>query len=119
MSHEILDVDGSVICVRISDMMRYSDQTELQAAAAGLIEQCRKIRLLVRLDNFQGWERDKRWDDVAFLMMHGDDIEKMAIVGDMRWRDDALLFVGKGFRATEIEFFAPESLVQAEHWVKA
>ncbi len=118
MAYEILGTDGHVIAVRIAAWMRPSDQKALQEVAAARMAQGRKIRLLVRLENFLGWERGAGWDDVGFLMEHGDDIEKMAIVGEDRWKEDVFLFVGKGLRATEIEFFAPESLREAEDWVR-
>ena len=41
--------------------------------------------------------------------------EKMAIVGDDKWQDDAFAFTAKGFRATAIEFFTPSRLNEATH----
>ena len=40
-------------------------------------------------------------------MEQGRHIEKMAIVGDEKRRDDALAFTANGFRATAIELFTP------------
>ena len=71
------------------------------------------------VENFQGWEKGVDWSDVDFLLAHGNDIARMAIVGDERWKVEALAFVGKGFRTTEIEFFSPSSLKEAEGWVRA
>ena len=50
-------------------------------------------------------------------MEQGQQIEKMAIVGDEKWRDDALAFTAKGFRPTAIEFFAPLRLNEARTWL--
>jgi hypothetical protein len=50
-------------------------------------------------------------------MTHGDDIARIAIVGDPRWMDQTLAFAGKGFRATEIEFFPPSSAKEADLWI--
>lgn len=119
MACQILRADDAVVTVRISERMRVSDQRALQSVAAERIAAGNKIRLLVRLEDFHGWERDPGWEDVGFLIRHGDDIVRMAIVGDLRWKEDALLFVGKGYRSTEIEYFAPEALAQAEAWVQA
>lgn len=52
-------------------------------------------------------------------MKHGNDVDKMALVGDERWKEEALLFVGKGLRSTEVEFFPSSSLKKAEEWVRA
>jgi hypothetical protein len=43
----------------------------------------------------------------------------MAIVGDERWRDEALAFTGKGFRPTAIDFFPAARLTEARLWLNA
>ena len=50
-------------------------------------------------------------------MEEGQHIEKMAIVGDEKWRDDTLAFNAKGFRPTALEFFAAAGLNQARTWL--
>jgi SpoIIAA-like len=52
-------------------------------------------------------------------MEEGQHIEKMAIVGDEKWRDDALAFTAKGFRPTAIEFFSAVRLNDARTWLAA
>ena len=119
MAHKIIEIDDALVSVRITDLFRLEDQLALQKLATELIEKFNKLRILVVIDQFQGWERNAEWDDVGFLMEHGDDIEKMAIVADERWKDQAFLFIGKGFRATEIEFFPPSASREAEQWIRA
>ncbi|MBM4201788.1 MAG: STAS/SEC14 domain-containing protein [Gammaproteobacteria bacterium] len=119
MSFKIIETDDDVICVRLSGQMRFADQQALQARARALIDQGKEVRVLVYASDFQGWERTDNWSDVGFLMEHGDDIVKMAIIGDERWKDDVFLFVGKGLRTTQIEFFAANRGSEAEHWVRA
>ncbi|MBS1212205.1 MAG: hypothetical protein H6R26_821 [Proteobacteria bacterium] len=119
MAYEILQSDGDVVRVRLSGVIHMSDQRAIQEAAATLIEQGRKVKVLAITDDFHGWDKDEDWSDIGFLLEHGNDIVKMAIVGDERWKDDAFLFVGKGLRTTEIEFFPASSLKEAEAWVRA
>ena len=119
MACDIFNTDNAVVYVRLSDFMRPSDQQALQAVAEELIEKGHKPRVLAILANFRGWERSEEWGDVGFLMERGDHIVKLAIVGDERWRDEVFLFVGRGLRATEIEFFSPACLKEAEVWVRA
>jgi hypothetical protein len=119
LAHKIIEIDGTLITARITDVFQYSDHQALQKVAAELIEKLKKIRLLVVIDQFQGWERNPGWNDMGFLMEHGDDIEKIAVVADERWKDQAFLFTGKGLRTTEIEFFPLSSLQQAGEWVRA
>lgn len=119
MAYEIIRIEGAVLYVRVSGVMKLADQEALQKAGIGLIAEGRKVRLHVTLDEFQGWEKGVDWGDVDFLMAHGNDIAKIAIVGDERWKDQILVFVGKGLRTTEIEFFPPSSAKEAEAWIHA
>ena len=118
MPHEIEFIDDTLISVRISGVMKVSDQARLQSLARDLIGQGKGVRLLAKLENFQGWEKSEQWGDASFLSEHGNAIVKMAIVGDERWKDEVFLFAGKGLRTTEIAFFSPSSLTEAEAWVR-
>jgi hypothetical protein len=119
VAYEINRIDGAVLYVRISGIMQLSDQESLQTAGMGLIKQGRKVRLLVTLENFQGWEKGVDWGDVDFMTAHGDDVAKIALVGDERWKEQFFAFVGRGLRSTEVEFFPTFSVKEAEKWVRA
>jgi len=119
MAQEIIRIDGDVAYVKISGVMKLADQEAFQTAAMKLIARGRKVRLLATLEDFRGWEKGVDWGDIGFLMAHGNDVAKMAIVGDERWKDEVFAFVGKGLRTTEIEFFPPSSSKEAESWILA
>lgn len=118
MAHEIIQTDGAFVAVRIRGLMRLADMQAMQATTQKLIEQGKKPRCLVVAEDFQGWDKQDDWNDVGFFVEHGDDIEKMAIVGDERWKDDIYLFTGKGLRKTRIEFFPASALREAEAWLR-
>ena len=119
MACEISRIDDAVLYVRISGIMKLADQQSLQSSGMELIAQDKKVRLLVTLENFRGWEQGEDWSDVGFLIRHGNDVAKIALVGDERWKDLAFAFVGKGLRTTEIEFFPSSSSKEAERWIHA
>ena len=119
MAHEIIDSDDGFICVRFSGLMRFADQLALQAAAREWLDQGKPVRVLACAENFGGWEKTDDWSDIGFMLEHGDGIVRMAIVGDERWREDIFLFLGKGLRRTEIEFFTTDRRAEAERWVRA
>ena len=50
-------------------------------------------------------------------MEQGQHIEMKAVVGDEKWRDDALAFTAEGFRPTAIEFFPPSRMNEARIWL--
>lgn len=118
MAYEIIKIEDAMVHLRISGIMQLRDQQALQNLGKKWIGEGRKVRLLVTLEDFEGWEKGMDWGDVDFLMVHGNDIAKMALVGDERWKDQMFAFVGKGLRTTEIEYFSPSSLKEAETWIR-
>ncbi|MBN2108858.1 MAG: STAS/SEC14 domain-containing protein [Deltaproteobacteria bacterium] len=119
MACEILRIDGEIVHIRLKGIMKPTDLQSLQTTGKQLIGQGVKPRLLVTLDDFQGWEKGVDWNDVGFMLTQGKNILKMAIVGDERWKEDVFAFVAKGLRPTEIEFFAPSAAKDAESWIRA
>ena len=120
MPVEIVDPAGNLLQIRIRGMLKKADYDRIIQIAKEAIAREGKIRALAILDGFEGWERHEDWGDVSFMMEQGQHIEKMAIVGDEKWRDDALAFTAKGFRPTAIEFFFPPSrLNEAGLWLDA
>ncbi len=119
MAYEIIKVEDSTVHIRIKDLMQIADKNMLESLAMEMISKGKKIRLVALLEDFKGWEKSEVWGDVGFMMEHGDDIVKMAIVGEEKWKDPMLIFAGKGLRKTEIEFFPTAALKKAEEWAKA
>lgn len=120
MANQILRKEGdNVVRACISKFMTVADQKALEAVAKKLIDDGQKIRVVVTLTDFHGWELNDGWgDDLDFSFEYGDKIEVIAIVGEEKWRQQALLFVGKGFRRTRIEYFSPAALKSAEDWIR-
>ena len=52
------------------------------------------------------------------MVAYGDRIRRIAIVGDARWQDEALAFVGQGFRVTDVRYFVPAALEEANAWIR-
>lgn len=119
MTCEIIQpgTDG-VVHARISGIMTHADQLGLEDKAKELMDDGRKVRVLITLEDFDGWDRDEAWgDDMQFQLEYANEIDRIAIVGEQRWKDPALMFVGKGFRDTDIEFFLPDALDAAKAWL--
>jgi len=117
MAFNLIESSDDFLHVRVSGVMTLKDQAALQDAARVLIARGLRPRVLAVLAGFAGWAKGQDWGDMSFLSEHGDDISRMAIVGEERWRDDALMFVAKGLRATGIEYFTPADLDRARAWL--
>jgi len=119
MACEIIRIEDDLIFARVTGVMRLADQKTLQNIAGQVIARGGKVRLLAIFEDFHGWEKGVDWSDIDFLIEHGSEVAKMAIVGDKNWRVEIFAFVGKGVRTTEIEFFPSDRFKEAESWVRA
>jgi len=107
------------ICVlRIGGILKRSEFGAEQNALARKIDMGSKPRLLVILENFEGWERGADWgNDLDFLFLHSGKISKIAIVAESRWETLALAFAGAEVRRAPVKFFPSAELEQARNWL--
>jgi SpoIIAA-like len=110
--------DG-VYRLEVSGLLRKPD---LDAAQRALLDEighaaAGTIRLLVVLDDFEGWEAGAAWNDLTFYVRHGDRLERIAIVGEERWRGHALMFAAADLRRGPVEYFTPDAMAAARAWL--
>ena len=117
MSAEITEYSDGILSARISGKLTHAELVALQHAASDLIKLEGKVRLLVIVENFQGWDRGGDWGDLSFMRENDQHMEKIAIVGDRKWEDFALIFTGKNYRECPVEYFQPEEIPQAQAWL--
>ncbi len=72
---------------------------------------------MIHLENFAGWESGEQWGDVSFFFRHDQDIERIAVAGDPRWRDEMQVFLFADYRQAEARFFAETDLEPARAWL--
>ena len=102
--------------VKASGTLRKSELDAVQGTVAPALARG-KVRLLIVLEHFDGWERGADWNDVRFYERHGQNVERIAIVGDEKWRADAQVFLLAGLRAAPVRFFTADELEQARGWL--
>lgn len=113
-----LEQDGpNVGVMRISGKLVKAELDGMHAAAAKKMESDTQVKLMIVLDNFQGWAPDPNWGDLDFYAAHGDKITRIAVVGDLKHKDDLMMFLGAGFRKAPVKYFPPEQLSQARQWL--
>jgi hypothetical protein len=115
-----IDYEADDIClVRASGLLGQSEFTAEQGILAGKMDAGVKPRILAILDNFEGWERGKDWDDLDYLFAHSNDVAKIAIVAEPKWETQALAFAGAGMRRAPVKVFPPGEVEQARAWLKS
>jgi SpoIIAA-like len=105
------------------DVHGWLRQEELERCEDALVGEIRRIgpvRLLVVLNGFEGWqEAGNDWRDLTFYVKYGDSIERIAIVGDEKWRSETLMFTGADLRRAPVEFFTQDNADGARAWLSA
>ncbi|MCL4791829.1 MAG: STAS/SEC14 domain-containing protein [Gammaproteobacteria bacterium] len=119
MAAELVSVDDGLVTLRVSGRLTQSELASLQQRSAGIIRQTGTVRVLVLVEHFEGWEQGGQWDDFSFQEANDPHIARMAIVGDEKWRDLALLFTSKDLRQFPLEYFAADQLAAARAWLAA
>ena len=116
MSIEISGVEDHLVTVRVTKTLTKAELARAHGVALDAIGTHGTIRILVITTEFLGWSRDDDWSDVSFPSTQDRHIQKIAVVGDKRWEDEALAFLGKGFRPVAIEYFL--DLGKARAWLR-
>jgi len=119
MSISLQHEDGNVYRIEMSGLLRQAEFQRCEGELADRMEQNASVRLLFVMRDFEGWERQGAWNDLTFFVKHGGQIERIAIVADEQWRNQALLFAAAGLRRAPVEFFAQNDLASARKWVSA
>ena len=110
---------NNIYVLHFSGVVKRSEFGSGQSALAGEIDAGVAPRVLAILEDFEGWEKGADWNDLDFMLSHGDKIAKIAIVGEPRWEPQALAFAGAGFRSAPVKFFPAAQLAEARVWLDA
>jgi hypothetical protein len=119
MGAELIELSGGFLMFIVNGKLSHAELVEAQRAAAALLQKHRRVRILALAEDFQGWESGGDWGDLSFQEEHDSQIECMALVGDKKWKELALAFVGRGFREFPIEYFEHGEVAKARAWLRA
>ena len=107
-----------VLIFRVSEELKLAEFLEAQNQIEEVINKIGNVKILIITENFQGWERAEGWEDFSFQDRNDAFIDKMAIVGDLKWKDSIFAFAAKGLRPVSIEYFEPDQEANARNWLK-
>jgi hypothetical protein len=118
MSVELSQLDGAnILEIKISGKLVKEDYERFMPELDRLIDQFRKIRLLVEMRDFHGWSAGALWEDIKLDWKHYSDIERVALVGDKRWQKGMSIFC-KPFTTARIRYFELSDLANAREWIE-
>jgi hypothetical protein len=98
--------ENNLVIIRASDVLKRDESDAAKLEVVSIIKQQGKINVLILIEEgFSNLEAFVSWDDDHHDEFIQQNINRMAIVGDLRWRDDAILFFLGGLLPFTIEYF--------------
>ena len=110
--------DSNTVSVTLRGKLRKDDYATFSPNVEELIRQRGKLRMLVEMHDFHGWDMGALWEDIKFDLKHFADIERVAFVGDRKWQKGMSGFC-KPFTRAKVRYFERGEEEQAAVWLEA
>jgi len=107
---------GKFVEVRLSGKLHKDDYQHFVPAVEKAIAANGKIRVLMEMHDFHGWDLPALWQDIKFDRMHHEHIERIAMVGEKKWESGMATFC-KPFTSAKIRYFDVKDSAAARQWI--
>lgn len=111
------EVGDNIIEARVTGKLTADDYENFVPAVECAIKEHGKVRILLELIDFHGWNAGALWEDIKFDVKHFNDIDRLAIVGDKKWEKGMAVFC-KPFTTAEVRYFDVTDLDKAHDWIR-
>lgn len=108
---------GRVLTVHVTGKLSRADYQQFVPEIDRAVAEHGRIRVLVVMDDFAGWDMGALWEDLKFDARHFSDVERIAMVGEKRWQEGMARFC-KPFTTAEIRYFERDQLPEAHLWIE-
>src|SRR4051812_22747607 len=95
---------SNLLEVMLTGKLSRRDYETLDPMVEEMVREHGKIRVLLEMSDFHGWELGAAWEDTKFTFRHFNDISRIAMVGDRTWEKGMSTFC-KAFTKAEIRYF--------------
>jgi hypothetical protein len=105
------------LVIRVSGKLAREDYRQFVPELERLLRDKGKIRVLLEMVDFHGWQPGALWEDLKFDVAHFSHLERLAMVGDRSW-EKALSVVCKPFTTAEVRYFDRRNMAKARAWLE-
>ncbi|MFY8044037.1 MAG: STAS/SEC14 domain-containing protein [Rhodoferax sp.] len=120
MTIEVAFESPDLLVLRAHGVLLREEVDAAKRQVHAFMQQHGRMHLLMVIDDgFADLEAFASWEDIeedAFIQQH---VIRLAIVGDLRWRDKAVLFFLNAVGRFQIHYFKPEHDFLAREWLLA
>ncbi|MFO7714451.1 STAS/SEC14 domain-containing protein [Desulfosarcina sp.] len=108
---------GTIVTLKFREKLTKSDYETFVPMIESQMQNGSPIRVLAELHDFEGWTAGALWEETKFAAKHFNDIKRLAVVGESRWRKGVAVFV-KPFTSADVRYFDIQEIDKARHWVR-
>ena len=109
--------DGKFLVVHLSGKLTAEDYARFTPSVDEAVKRFGKIRVVVVMKDFHGWNAAALWEDIKFDAKHFRDIGRVAMVGDKAWEKGMAAFC-KPFTTASIRYFDVSEEAEARAWAQ-
>jgi hypothetical protein len=107
---------GNAAVVTVTGRLDGKDYDTFVPVIEAMIQKRGKIRILLQMRDFHGWDASALWEDIKFDWKHYSDIERIAMVGDSKWEQGMAVFC-RPFTRAKIQYFPESKREEALSWI--
>jgi hypothetical protein len=98
--------ENNLVIIRASEVLMRNEADDAKKQVFTIIERQGTINVLIVIEQgFSNLQAFVSWDDNHLDEFIQKNIKRMAIIGDLKWHDDAMLFFLSGLLPFTIEYF--------------
>jgi hypothetical protein len=111
--------DRSMIIIRASGTLTINDYEAAVPELQHAIELSdRPLRVLLRLEDFSGWEIGALWREIEFDLKYRKDFGRIAVLGDTTLEEWGTT-LSAPFTKAEMQFFPSDQESEAYEWLRS
>ncbi len=109
-------IHGKILEINLHGRLNREDYEDFVPETEKLIRRYGKIRILVTMHDFDGWDAGALWEDLKWDAKHFNHVERLALVGEERWQKWMAGFC-KPFTTAKVRHFTFDQLATAHEWL--
>ena len=116
--HELLDLpDTNIVGFRLGDTLTEDDYEDFVSELRHELEAHTTTRLVLDIDDVDGWEPEEQWEEMALDIRHVQDLDKVAVVGDDLW-EPLMDKIELLFPMSQIQVYDDADREEALSWIR-
>ena len=116
--HELLDLpDTNIVGFRLGDTLTEDDYDDFVSELRNELEAHTTTRLVLDIDDVDGWEPEEQWEEMALDIRHVQDLDKVAVIGDDVW-EPLMDKIELLFPMSQIQTYEDADREEALGWIR-